>query len=118
VPIDKPWTVCGNLRPKDLPGTVGVYELGDIDGQVIYIGYAGGRSLTGLRGKLIGHCSGEDPNAVIRSRVQSFRYEVTTSYITRHIDLLSRYNEKHNGLPDGNTASREPVPPLARFRWS
>ncbi len=118
MPINKPWISSQDVQPRDLPGTVGVYELGDADGQVIYIGYAGGRSLTGLRGVIIAHRGGDEPNAVIQSRMTNVRYEVTTSYLTRHLELLSRYSEDEGALPDGNIASVEPHPPLARFRRS
>jgi len=117
VPINKPWMDCRGIGARDLPGTVGVYELGDADGQVIYIGYAGGRSLTGLRGAIGAHSTSDEPNSVIQRRLKSVRYEVTTSYLTRHLELLSRFNEDHNALPDGNVASGEPHLPLARFHW-
>jgi hypothetical protein len=115
MPINKPWMECARLDPKALPGTVGVYELGDAGGAVIYIGYAGGRSITGLRGVVVSHRGSEETNPIIRSRLTSVRYEVTTSYLTRHLELLSRYREAHGALPEGNIASGEPLPPLARF---
>jgi hypothetical protein len=115
VPIDKPWLDGRGLKASELPGTVGVYELGDADGVTIFIGYAGGRSLFGLRGVIGAHFGGDEPNPVIRERLTRFRYEVTTSYLTRQLDLLSRFNADHGGLPDANVLSSDALPPLARF---
>jgi len=117
MPIDKPWTPRGHLRAKDLPGTMGVYELGDSSGEIIFVGYAGGRSLFGLRGQLTEHCSGEDPNPVIRARTAAYRFEVTTSYLIRRLELLSRFHEDHGRLPVGNEAASECLPPLAHYHW-
>lgn len=115
--INKPWTDARAIRAPELPGTVGVYELGDADGRVIYIGYAGGRSLFGLRGAIGAHCSQDEPNSTIREQLANIRYEVTTSYLTRHLELLSRYQEDNGRLPDANIAEGAALPPLARFRW-
>jgi hypothetical protein len=116
VPIDKDWIARGTFAPRDLPGTVGVYELGDAGGQVFYIGYAGGKSLLGIRGAIVGHCSEDEPNPVIRARLASIRYEVTTTYLTRHLELLSRFVSELGALPDANQISQNSLPPLARFR--
>lgn len=118
MPINKPWIARDGVSARDLPGTVGAYELADANGDVIYIGCAGGRSLFGLRGALLDHCSPEEPNPVIRSRLAAFRYEVNANYLLRRIELLSRFREDNERLPAGNEASGEALPPLARYRWS
>lgn len=117
MPIEKPWLTYSQTVPKEIPGTLGVYELGDAGGSVIYIGYAGGRSLFGLRGEIGGHFGDEEANAVIRDRARRFRYEVNTNYLVRRVELLSRYREDEGHLPEGNVASAEPLPPLARYGW-
>jgi len=117
VPIDKPWTPRDRLTAKDLPGTVGVYELSDRDGEIIFVGCAGGRSLFGLRGMLTEHCSGKDPNPIIRGRTAAYRYEITTNYLIRRLELLSRFHEDHGHLPAGNEAASECLPPLTHYHW-
>ena len=117
MPINKPWTAYAETAPKAIPGTLGVYELGDADGRVLYIGCAGGRSLFGLRGAIGGHFGVGEPNPVIRERARLFRYEVNTNYLVRRVELLSRCREDQGRLPDGNEASSEPLPPLARYNW-
>jgi hypothetical protein len=117
MPIDKPLAPRARLQARDLPGTVGVYELADEAGEVIYIGYAGGRSLFGLRGVLAEHFSSAEPNPTIRERAKAYRYEITTNYLIRRLELLSRFNEDYGRLPAGNEASSEALPPLTRYGW-
>jgi hypothetical protein len=117
VPINKSWTVFAGTRPRDIPGTVGVYEIGDAAGYVIFVGYAGGRSLFGLRGAIAAHFAGDEGNTIIRERAACFRYEVTTSYLLRRLELLSRFWEDEGHLPEGNAASSEALPPLAHYHW-
>jgi hypothetical protein len=118
MPIDKPWLLYDDLVPKQLPGTVGVYELGDSNGEVIFVGYAGGRSHFGIRGALVDHRSQAETNPAILARVDRFRYEVTTNYLIRHLELLSRFQEDHQKLPEANEPSRASLPPLSHYRWS
>jgi hypothetical protein len=87
-----------------LPGHMGVYELADDAGRVIYIGCAGGRSRFGLRGEV------QDALARIDG-ASRFRIEITTAYLTRHRELLMRHQAVHGGLP----AANEPVPGLGRL---
>lgn len=114
MPIGKPWQEIHGADPREIPGTVGVYELGDEDGKVIYIGYAGGRSLTGLRGTILSHAEGGETSM---SRALRFRYEVTTNYLIRRLELLARYTEDHGEIPSANAASGEWLPPLPRYHW-
>src|SRR5436305_13390381 len=73
MPIGKPWLPIHGADPREIPGTVGVYELGDEGGSVIYIGYAGGRSLMGLRGAILSHAKNEELNSIIQSQARRFR---------------------------------------------
>lgn len=86
-----------------LPGHMGVFELTDAAGAVIYLGYAGGRSLFGLRGEI--------ESAAGRLDAEGFRYEVTTAYLTRFQELLMLHEARHGRLPAGN----DPVPGLGRL---
>jgi hypothetical protein len=106
------------FTPSDagsLPGNLGVYELGDADGRVIYIGYAGGRSLFGLRGAIAAHFGDAELNPIIRDRAALFRYEVNQMYMTRWQELLTRHRDTHGRVPDGNEAADEPLPRLGHF---
>ena len=117
MPLNKPWQTFDPARQKELSGSYGAYEIGDEHGDVIYIGYAGARSLFGLRGKIADHFSEREPNEVIRERARRFRYEVNSMYYSRWVDLLARYREDYETLPPGNLASPEHIPTLGRFRW-
>jgi hypothetical protein len=117
MPISKAWIPRDRLNPRELPGTIGVYELADSNGEVLFIGFAGGRSLQGLRGAIAGHFSAEEPNRVIREKAASARYEVTTNYLIRRLELLSRYVEDFGRLPEANAIAGESLPPLVRYRW-
>ena len=50
--LEKPWIELTAEAVKALPGQLGVYQLAEAEGRVVYIGYAGGRSLFGLRSEL------------------------------------------------------------------
>jgi hypothetical protein len=95
VRLNKPWRPCVSLDA--LPGHMGVFELADETGAVIYVGFAGGRSRFGLRGEIeaavsrFGDCHG-------------FRYEVTTAYLTRYQELLMAHAADAGRLPRHNGA--------------
>jgi hypothetical protein len=102
VSLHKPWRPCAALNA--LPGHMGVFELADADGAVIYVGYAGGRSRFGLRGEI--------EAAVARmDGCSGYRYEITTAYLTRYQELLMAHQAARGSLPRGNA----PVPGLGRL---
>ena len=113
--LSKAWETFDPAATKAIPPVTGVYEIGDEKGNVVYIGYAGGREPFGIRGCIERHFSGEDPNPVVRERGRRYRYEVNAQYLTRHIELLTRHRGEHGGLPEGNEAPGETVPRLGRF---
>jgi hypothetical protein len=117
MPLRKPWESYDPAEWKELSGSYGVYELADVQDNVIYIGFAGSRSRFGLRGKIMDHFSEKEINPVIRDRVAKFRYEVNSMDYSRWVDLLGRFHEDHDKLPEGNEASNEHIPTLPRFRW-
>lgn len=92
VDLDKPWQACSGAGA--LPGHMGVFQLADGAGAVVYIGYAGGRSRFGLRGEV--------EAAAARLGAVSFRCEVTTAYLTRYQELLMVHRARHGVLPTGN----------------
>ena len=52
MPLAKPWQSWDPSRLKKIPGTLGVFEIGDANGAVLYIGMAGGRTRFGLRERI------------------------------------------------------------------
>jgi hypothetical protein len=95
VRLHKPWRPCRGLEA--LLGHMGVFELADADGVVIFVGFAGGRSRFGLRGEIM---------AAVERFVDctGYRYEVTTAYLTRYQELLMAHNADLGRLPRHNPA--------------
>ena len=80
VALTKPWlpiSTCDQV----LKGQTGVFELADDQQRVIFVGFAGGKSLHGLRGEVL-------DNAKVMAASAFFRAEVTTAYHTRYRELL------------------------------
>jgi hypothetical protein len=100
--LDKPWQPLASAA--ELPGQLGVYQIGDDTGAVLLIGYAGGRSRFGLRGE-VESAGGNVPGAT------QFRVEVTSAYLTRYQELLMLHQVDHGTLPPRN----EPFVGLGRL---
>ncbi|MES3030097.1 MAG: hypothetical protein V4820_19860 [Pseudomonadota bacterium] len=96
VRLDKPWVDLTAENVARLAGELGVYHLADAEGRVLRIGYAGGRSLFGLRGELRA--------ALVAGEGERFRTEVTAQYLSRYEELLMIHVADHGGLPTGNAA--------------
>jgi hypothetical protein len=105
--MDKPWRPLDAETATALPGQLGIYQIADADGRVLYIGYAGGRSLFGLRGKL------QDEAARPRQGAAQFRVEINMQYMTRYLELLMVHEADHGELPRDNLA--EGAPRLGRL---
>jgi hypothetical protein len=103
--MEKPWQALTPENVERLSGQLGVYQLAGPDGGVIYIGFAGGKSLFGLRGEVARHLG--DPERV------SFRCEVNQQYQTRWRELLMLHRRDHGEVPPLN--AREGVPTLGRL---
>src|SRR5579872_1689647 len=89
------------LEPESIAqvgGHMGVYELSSPKGDVIFVGYAGGRSVFGLRGEL------EAKRAANAARDTWFRCEVTTAYLSRYKEVLMVHLADHGSLPVENDA--------------
>lgn len=93
--LDKPWRDCGDLQT--LPGHMGVFELADSSGSVLFVGFAGGRSRFGLRGEI-------EAAVGAQAGAARYRYEVTTAYLTRYQELLMAHRALSGILPPGNGA--------------
>lgn len=103
--MTKPWTP---LTPQDvakLGGHMGVYEIQDLGGSVVFIGYAGGKSLFGLRGEL-------ERELGQRGGGHRFRCEVNAQYMTRYKELLMVHRADRGELPRDNRAA---APHLGRL---
>lgn len=91
VRLEKPWLELSEAAVGRLGGELGVYEIGDAGGTVLYIGYAGGRATFGLRGALQRHLG--------RGEGRRFRVEVNMQYMSRWNELLAVHLSDHGGLP-------------------
>ncbi len=100
ISLTKPFTPLTETSVAHLPGHMGVFELADVAGCIVFIGFAGGRSLFGLRGEIGAHLGKGD--------ACSFRYEVNTAYLTRFQELLMVHVAKHGRLPVGNSGMEIP----------
>jgi hypothetical protein len=94
VRLEKPWRDLTADNVARLAGELGVYQLGDAEGRVTRIGYAGGRTLFGLRGEL--------EAALKAGEAARFRTEVTSQYLSRYEELLMIHKADHGALPRGN----------------
>jgi hypothetical protein len=97
--LAKPWTPLAPEAIRALPGQLGVFELADGEGRVLHIGYAGGRSLFGLRSAV------DDARRQHRGAV-SFRCEVNMQYLSRYQELLMLHKADHGALPEGNAGEK------------
>ena len=84
-----------------LRGELGVFQIADEHGEVVFIGYAGGRSLFGLKGELQAMLERH------RGHKMRFRVEVTSLYLSRHEELLMIHKSDHGVLPRDNHAERK-----------
>ena len=103
--MTKTWRALEASEVARLPGQLGVYQVGDRAGEVLFIGVAGGRSRFGLRGEL-------DAELARRGPGFRFRVEVNTQYHTRYRELLMLHRADHGALPPEN----DPPPGLGRLQ--
>lgn len=97
VRMTKAWQPLSPEAASRLSGQLGVYQIGSETGEVLYIGFAGGRSLHGLRGEI--RRWAENPP----SGGTQFRVEVNTAYRTRHHELVGAFVHDNGRLPVANT---------------
>jgi len=104
--LDKPWRALTPEEATRLPGQLGVYQIADAKGAVLFIGHAGARSPFGLRSEL-------QREAKERGAGCQFRVEVNMQYRTRWFELLMVHQADHGGLPPDN--AKNPPPNLGRL---
>ncbi|MDP6345284.1 MAG: hypothetical protein QF578_15350 [Alphaproteobacteria bacterium] len=97
--MEKPWLPLDADAVEALSGDLGVYQVADGAGTVVYIGYAGGRSLWGLQGEL-------RQQLAERGEGYLFRVEINHQYLSRWEELLKVHDGEHGALPAGNEEHR------------
>ncbi len=107
VRMTKAWAALTPENVKALTGQLGVYQLADASDHVVMIGFAGGRSLFGLRGEVEKALKAPPAGAV------KFRVEVNQQYTTRWQELLMVHVHDHGALPIEN--QKDPPPRLGRL---
>ncbi len=100
------WLPLDEEHVAGVGGHMGVYELASPGEVIVFIGYAGGRSVFGLRGELRDHL------AALGRQDLSFRYEITTAYLSRYKELLMVHVADHGSVPIENLTS---APELGRM---
>jgi hypothetical protein len=104
--LDKPWQPLSVEAVARLPGQLGVYQIADSAGAVLYIGQADARSPFGLRSEL-------QRQLETRGADAQFRVEVNMQYRTRWLELLMVHQADHGALPIDN--QKDPPPNLGRL---
>lgn len=106
--LTKPFQALTVENAAALPGQLGVYELADGAGRTVAFGFAGARSLFGLRSELTAAAQSPPHGAV------QFRVEVNQQYHTRFRELLMVHQADHGALPPVNAED----PPIGLGRLS
>ena len=94
--LDKPWIEFSKQRVSLLTGHLGVYQLGNSQQEIIYIGVADAQSRFGLRGELEKWLEFND------FKISFFRLEVTMAYKTRHAELIQIFLHDFKRMPSAN----------------
>lgn len=92
--INKPWMTLQQAQ-QTLHGHMGIFQLADNLGEVIFIGYAGGNSKFGLKGEVAAA-------AKQHTDVVSVRVEITTAYLSRFKELMMIHVADHGSVPKLN----------------
>jgi hypothetical protein len=106
--LTKPFQPLTEENAAALPGQLGVYELADASGKTVAFGFAGARSLFGLRSELTAAAKTRPHGAT------QFRVEVNQQYHTRFRELLMVHQADHGSLPPLNAED----PPINLGRLS
>ncbi len=105
--MTKAWVPLTPENVKKLPGQLGVFQLADATGNTVFIGFAGGRSLFGVRSEVEKALAGPPAGAT------QFRVEINQQYTTRYQELLMLHVHDHGEVPAGNVG--KPLPTLGRL---
>jgi len=100
MPIRNAWHSLNRDEVNNVPEKAGVYELGNANYSVIYIGRASGGNLR----RRLGEHINDQKNACIRASARYFRYETTMADVSRERELIEEYRATHGGrLPPCNS---------------
>ena len=105
--MTKAWVPLTPENVRKLPGQLGVFQLANAKGDVVFIGFAGGRSLFGVRSEI------EKAMADLPAGATQFRVEINQQYTTRYQELLMLHVHDHGQVPAGNVG--KPLPTLGRL---
>ena len=97
--LKKAWQELNEENVALLTGCLGVFEVASVDDEVLQIGYAGGRSLFGLRG-VLSDVAAEHPGESLQ-----FRTESNMQYISRWKELLMVHLAENGSMPSWNQSS-------------
>ncbi|MCR9258998.1 MAG: hypothetical protein NXH95_04715 [Pseudomonadaceae bacterium] len=99
--LTKPWIPLEE-GIAGLRGHLGVFQLADAQQQIVYIGFAGGNSLFGLRGEVTAMSKEIADSAFVR-------VEITTAYLSRYRELMMIHIADHGILPSANKLNKQPL---------
>ncbi len=94
VRLTKDWITTGEALDR-LKGNLGVFQLANAQHEVMFIGFAGGKSQFGLKSEVAAALEKH-------SDIAAVRFEITTAYHTRYRELLMAHVADHNTLPKYN----------------
>ena len=94
VRLTKPWTPVAEAMTR-LRGHLGVFQLANSEGDVLFIGYAGGNSQYGIRAE-VAAAAERIPGAV------NVRVEITSAYMSRFRELMMVHIADHGAPPAHN----------------
>ncbi len=97
--LEKSWQPLSADVVKSVAAQLGVFQVSNDEQEIIYIGYAGGKSVWGLRGAL------QEQLASLGDG-HYFRIEINQQYLSRWEELLKIHMGDHGALPPGNTDHR------------
>lgn len=97
--MEKPWKPLTSEQTKNMPAQLGTFQISDTELDIVYIGYAGGRSLWGLRGAL-------QEQLAKRGEGFNFRVEVNQQYLSRWEELLKIHKFDYGAVPPDNERHR------------
>ena len=100
--LDKPWRPLTAEEIARLPGQLGVYQVADAAGVLLFIGQAGARAPFGMRSELQRELAERGPG-------HQFRIEVNQQYRTRWFELLMVHQADHGRLPPDNAKNPPPL---------
>ena len=88
--LQKPWLSSAEAL-RQARGQMGVYQLANEAGEVIFVSYAGG-AVGGLRGEI-------SRSLTEQGEATQVRFEITTSYLSRYKELPMLHQADHGSLP-------------------